>query len=261
MLDKGKYNWPDKYNVFGVDVSATDYSDMVDVVIQAASEGSSSCISHIPVHGLILGATDSRFRKILNSFETVAPDGMPVKIALNKLYRMNLNDRVYGPEFMLRVCERAADEGIGVYLYGSYPDVIDKLRKNLLMRFPSLRIVGYESPPFRELSRDEDDSMIRRINSSGAQIVFIGLGCPKQDIFAYKHKNKINAVQICVGAAFDFLSGNKKMAPSWMQKRSLEWLFRLSQEPKRLWKRYFLTNSIFLWYFFLQLTGLKKFKN
>lgn len=260
MLDKGKYNWPNKYNIFGVGVSGTNYDDMADVVVQAASEGISSCISHIPVHGLILGATDPGFREILNSFEIVAPDGMPVKIALNNLYKTNLNDRVYGPEFMLRVCDRAADEGIGIYLYGSYPDVIDKLRKNLLMRFPSLRIVGYESPPFRELSRDEDNSLMRRINSSCAQIAFIGLGCPKQDIFAYKHKNKIKAVQICVGAAFDFLSGNKKMAPSWMQKRSLEWLFRLSQEPKRLWKRYFLTNSIFLWYFFLQLTGLKKFK-
>jgi len=261
MIGLNKKKWPIKYNIFGVDISATDYKEELEIVIEASKAKESACVSHIPVHGLILGATDPVFRTILNSFEIVAPDGMPVKVALNKLYKTQLNDRVYGPEFMLRVCERASTEKIGIYLYGSLPHVVNNLRKNLLKLFPSLRVAGYESPPFRELTSEEDNAMIKRINSSGAQIVFIGLGCPKQDMFAYEHKGSIDAVQICVGAAFDFLSGNKKMAPAWMQKKSLEWLCRLLQEPRRLWKRYFFTNSIFLWYFLLQLTGLKKFQH
>jgi len=252
--------WPRKYNILGVNVSATTYDEALNFVIDAAKAKMSACISHMPVHGLILGVKNPKFRTILNNFEIVAPDGMPIKIALNLLYKTQLNDRVYGPEFMLRVCEIASYENLGVYLYGSYPHVINNLKKSLIKRFSSLKVVGYESPPFRKLSPKEDIAVVNRINSSEARIVFVGLGCPKQDIFAYEHKNKIHAVQICVGAAFDFLSGNKKMAPAWMQRNALEWLFRLFQEPKRLWKRYFFTNSIFLWYMFFQLTGLKKFK-
>jgi len=251
---------PSKYNIFGVNVSATTYEEAAEIVIETSKKNESVCVSHIPVHGLVLGATDPVFRTILNSFDIIAPDGMPVKIALNMLYKTQLHDRVYGPEFMLRVCQKAALEKIGIYLYGSFPHVIEDLRKNLLGLFPSLVISGYESPPFRELTNEESEDLVERINSSGARIVFIGLGCPKQDIFAFKHKKKISAVQICVGAAFDFISGNKKMAPQWMQKKSLEWLYRLLQEPGRLWRRYFFTNSIFLYYLFLQLTGLKKFK-
>jgi len=121
-------------------------------------------------------------------------------------------------------------------------------------------VAGVESPPFRPLTSEEDKAVVERINKNGAGLVFIGLGCPKQDIFAYEHRHNIKGVQICVGAAFDFLAGEKKMAPVWMQRNALEWLFRLFQEPKRLWKRYFFTNSIFIWYLFLQLTGLKKFQ-
>jgi N-acetylglucosaminyldiphosphoundecaprenol N-acetyl-beta-D-mannosaminyltransferase len=261
MLEMHKGNWPIKHNIFGVNISATSYEELLNIVIETAKMKKSACVTHIPIHGLIIGTRDLTFRNILNNFEVVAPDGMPVKTILNLLYKTKLHDRVYGPEFMLRVCERAAYEKIGIYLYGSYIHVVNNLKRTLIKRFPSLRVVGCESPPFRELSLNEDKIMVKRINSSNAEIVFIGLGCPKQDIFAYKHKKNINAVQICVGAAFDFISGTKRMAPSWMQRNSLEWLFRLLQEPKRLWKRYFFNNTIFLWYLFLQLTGIKKFTN
>jgi exopolysaccharide biosynthesis WecB/TagA/CpsF family protein len=146
---------------------------------------------------------------------------------------------------MLRVCRRAEEENIPVYLYGSHSHVLAMLRESLGRMYPTLRIAGLESPPFRPLSAEEDRKSVERINGSGAKIVFLGLGCPKQDHFAYDHRAIISGVQVCVGAAFDFHSKNKKMAPRWMQNSGLEWLFRLSQEPRRLWQRYLVTN---LWY-------------
>jgi len=131
----------------------------------------------------------------------------------------------------------------------------------LITRFPNLKIVGYEPSVFRQLTKEEDEDLVKRVNKSGAGIIFIGLGCPLQEKFAFEHKNKINAVQICNGAAFDFLSGEKKMAPKWMQRCSLEWFFRLLNEPKRLYKRYLITNTIFLLYLFLQTIGIKKYKS
>jgi exopolysaccharide biosynthesis WecB/TagA/CpsF family protein len=183
---------------------------------------------------------------MVNTFELIGPDGQPVRWALNLLHKTGLRDRVYGPELMLRLTARAAEQGLPVYFHGSSPEVIDKLQANLSERFPTLRIAGAESPPFRELSPAEEDDMVRRINDSGAAIVFIGLGCPKQDRFAYQYRDRIRAVQVCVGAAFDFHAGTKRMAPPLMQRYGLEWLYRLASEPTRLWRRYLVTNSIFL---------------
>jgi exopolysaccharide biosynthesis WecB/TagA/CpsF family protein len=127
--------------------------------------------------------------------------------------------------------------------------------------FPNLRIAGWEPSAFRPLSKAEDDALVRRVNESGAGIIFLGLGCPLQEIFAYGHKGKFNATQICVGAAFDFHSGNKRMAPKWMQRYALEWFFRFSQEPRRLWRRYLISNTIFLTKLFLQFAGSKRFSS
>ncbi len=178
--------------------------------------------------------------------DMITPDGQPVRWALNLLHGTKLKDRVYGPELMLRLCHRAADEGVPIYLYGGSPPVVETLRSNLQRLCPSLVVAGYESPPFRSLTPEEDRDVIDRINNSGARLCFIGLGCPKQDIFAYQHRETINAVQICVGAAFDFHAGAKSTAPEWLQRNGLEWLFRLVQEPRRLWRRYLKTNSIYL---------------
>jgi exopolysaccharide biosynthesis WecB/TagA/CpsF family protein len=176
----------------------------------------------------------------------VAPDGQPVRWALNHFHQARLADRVYGPELMLRLCARAEQEQVGIYLYGSRLYVLERLSGKLLRRFPRLRIAGYESPPFRALTEKEDRETVSRINSSGAGLIFIGLGCPKQEHFAYDHRDSIRGVQLCVGAAFDFHAGSKRMAPAWMQRHGLEWAFRLMSEPKRLWKRYLCTNSLFL---------------
>ena len=259
MIDKDNKIWPQKYNLFGIGVSATTYNEAQDVVILKAKGKKSACMTHLAVHGLTEGTRDMQFRTILNGFDIIAPDGQPVRLALNLLYNTSLPENCRGSEFMLRLCELAAAEGVGVYLYGSLRNVVYALRDNLIDRYPELNIIGWEPSIFRPLTEPEDDALVQRINNSGAGIVFLGLGCPLQEKFAYEHRDKIKAVQICVGAAFDFLSGNKKMAPSWMQRYALEWFFRLLQDPRRLWKRYFVTNTIFLSNLFLQFSGLKKF--
>lgn len=238
--------WPKQHDLFGVRVSATTYQECEDLIIEAAAERRSAVVTHLPVAGLMAAVRDRSLRRRINTFEVVAPDGQPVRWALNRFHNAALPDRVYGPEFMLRVCARAARQQIGIYLYGSTPDVVERLRRNLLERFPDLIIAGAESPPFRELTADERQAAIDRINASGAGLVFLGLGCPQQDVFAHETRDRIHAVQLCVGAAFDFHAGNKKMAPPWLQRRGLEWLFRLTQEPERLWRRYLLTNTLFL---------------
>lgn len=238
--------WPPKYDLFGVGVSATTYDEAVGATIAAGQRRESAVVSLHAVHAVVTSSCEADLREQVNTFQIVAPDGQPVRWALNRLYHTGLDDRVYGPEFMLRLCEKAALDGVPIYLYGGSPDVVENLRTNLLQKYPGIDIAGYESPPFRQLTDEEDEAMVNRINDSGAGIVFIGLGCPKQDRFAFAHADRINAVQVCVGAAFDFHAGEKKTAPAWMQRNSLEWLFRLCQEPRRLWKRYLVTNSIFV---------------
>ena len=246
MANKADGTWPNKFEIFGVHVSATTYDEACQQIIRAAKQGIPVIVDHMPVHGLIDASANPNLRSMINSFDIVAPDGQPVRWMLNRFYNANLFERVYGPELMLKICRKTAEIGVGIYLYGSLPQVVEELRAKLLTLFPTLKIMGYESPPFRPLSREEDKEVIDRINQSGAKIIFLGLGCPKQEIFAYEHRKSIKAVQICVGAAFDFHAGNKKMAPAWMQRNSLEWMFRLSQEPIRLWRRYLWTNSVFI---------------
>jgi exopolysaccharide biosynthesis WecB/TagA/CpsF family protein len=239
--------WPRKYDVCGVRISATTYDEAVDLLAQAALHGESAVASFFAVHAVVTAAGDSKLRDKVHRFQIVAPDGQPVRWALNRLYGTRLRDRVYGPELMLRLCRRAAEAGIPIYLYGGASEqVLAALRTNLLAMFPGLIIAGAESPPFRPLTDEEDAAVVRRINESGARLLFIGLGCPKQDHFAADHLGRIQAVQLCVGAAFDFHAGKTKMAPRWMQRRGLEWLFRLWQEPRRLWRRYLDTNSRFV---------------
>jgi exopolysaccharide biosynthesis WecB/TagA/CpsF family protein len=241
-----RVSWPAKYDVLGVEISATNYDDLVRSLIAAARRGQSALVSFLPVHGVVTAALDPRYRYHINAFDVVAPDGQPVRWAINSFHKLRLPDRVCGPETMLRLCQRAAENGIGIYLYGSTEATLNRLRANLEDRFPSIRIVGIESPPFRELTPEENLAVVERINNSGAGFVFIGLGCPRQDFFAYNNRNRIKPVQMCVGAAFDFHAGNKKMAPGWMQRSGLEWIYRLAQEPRRLWKRYLVTNTAFI---------------
>lgn len=237
---------PPRYDVFGVYVSKTDYDDALESVMAAAKAGIPLTVTHLAVHGLMEAADNQNLKKIIDDFDIVAPDGQPVRHALNWLHKTGLEQNCRGPEFVNRVCQRAAAERVGVFLYGSTQEVVLKMKENLEARFPGLHVVGAEPSLFRPLTQEEDDALVMRIRQSRAGVVFVGLGCPLQEQFAHTHRDKIDAVQICVGAAFDFHAGNKKMAPVWMQKCSLEWLYRLLQEPRRLFKRYLITNSAYI---------------
>jgi exopolysaccharide biosynthesis WecB/TagA/CpsF family protein len=241
-------DWPRKYDVCGVQVSATTYVELVERVIEAAQQRQSAAVSFFAVHAVVTAGNDARLRDAVNRFAIIAPDGQPVRWALWLLHGIALPDRVYGPETTLRLCAAAARAGVSVYLYGSAnEEILAALQENLKAAYPNLKIAGAEVPPFRALAPEEDAALVERINASGAGIVLIGLGCPKQDWFAAAHVGRIQAVMACVGAAFDFHAGAKKMAPAWMQRCGLEWLYRLAQEPRRLGRRYVVTNTQFLW--------------
>ena len=169
-----------------------------------------------------------------------------------------LEQRVYGPELTKAVCAEAAKEGVGVYLYGSRADVVHRLKERLTTMHPDLQVVGAQPSRFRPATLTEDVCDVDAINRSGAGVVLVGLGCPLQEQWAFEHLGRIKAVMICVGAAFDFHAGTLPQAPSWMQEKGLEWLFRLWQEPRRLWRRYLLLNPLYMTLLFLQITGLWK---
>jgi len=239
--------WPRRYNLMGVEVSATDYQETVDRLVEAAHAHYPAVVSFQAAHAVVCASRDKQLQQRVNSFDIVTADGHAVRWALNWLHNTGMRDRVYGPESMLRVCERATAEALPIYLYGGPSQAaLDTLIERLREKFPAIQIAGAESPPFRPLTEQEDAAVVQRINDSGARFVFIGLGCPKQDHFAYEHRERIQAVQLNVGAAFDFHAETKKMAPPWMQRNGLEWLFRACSEPRRLGMRYLTTNSIFI---------------
>ncbi|MDA0266743.1 MAG: WecB/TagA/CpsF family glycosyltransferase, partial [Cyanobacteria bacterium] len=187
------------------------------------------------------------------------PDGQPVRWALNLLYQVGLNDRVYGPTLMLKLCERAAQHHIPIYLYGSRPEVLQALPHRLQHMFPQLIIAGMQPSDRRQVSEQEQATIIESIRATGAQLVFVGLGCPRQEIWVYENRDRLSMPAIAVGAAFDFHAGLIPQAPPWMQKRGLEWLFRLLQEPRRLWRRYIFFNPLYIFCFTLQYLRLKSF--
>jgi len=236
---------PGKLDVLGVMVSHAGPDDVADCIMEWAAVRRPAIVDFMPVHGLIEARRPERI-DAMNQFDIVACDGQPVRWAMNKLHHAGIAQRVYGPTCMATICERCAKEGVSIYLYGSSPEVIDVLCRELPARYEGLQIAGAESPPYRPLTQDEEAEMIERVNASGAGVMFLGIGCPKQEDFAFKHRDDIRAVQMCVGAAFDFHAGTLDMAPQWMQQRGLEWLYRLCKEPRRLWKRYVKTNSAFL---------------
>jgi N-acetylglucosaminyldiphosphoundecaprenol N-acetyl-beta-D-mannosaminyltransferase len=174
------------------------------------------------------------------------PDGAPVAAFLRATGFAG-QQRINGPDLMWKYCEQAAERQESIYLYGGQPETLILLQRRLTARFPRLQIAGAYSPPFRRATVEEDEADVLRINCSGANTVWVSLGCPKQEQWMAAHRNRINAVMIGVGAAFDYHAGTVKRAPPWMQNSGLEWLHRLVSEPKRLWKRYFFTNSVFLY--------------
>ncbi|MEM1303864.1 MAG: WecB/TagA/CpsF family glycosyltransferase [Planctomycetota bacterium] len=248
-----------KRNVVGVMVDTIDYEAAVRTVADAARSRSPLSVTALAVHGVMTGVLDAEHRRRLNRFDMVAPDGQPVRWALNLLHRTRLDERVYGPELTLRVCARAEAEGLPLFLYGGSSEMLDTLADRLQDRFPNLSIAGRRPSLFRGFEGRERDEVVDEIKRSGARIVFVGLGCPRQEVFVYEMAPRVGLPMLAVGAAFAFHSGTSTMAPRWMQDRGLEWLYRLGQEPRRLWKRYLLLNPLYASLVTAQLIGLKRF--
>lgn len=248
-----------KKNVLGILIDAVDYEAAMSFVFDCARQNRGAMISALAVHGVMTGVLDPEHKFRLNGFDLLVPDGQPVRWVMNWIYGTKLRDRVYGPELTRRICERAASEGTSIYLYGSTRRVVVSLAESLRRMFPGIKIVGCEPSAFRELDRDEKSALRQRIQSSGASIVFVGLGCPRQEIFAYELRDSLSVPILAVGAAFPLLAGTLPQAPPWMQRVGLEWLFRLLAEPRRLWRRYLYLNPAYLVLVALQRFGLRHF--
>jgi N-acetylglucosaminyldiphosphoundecaprenol N-acetyl-beta-D-mannosaminyltransferase len=253
VIDRGRHN------ILGVAVDAVDYETAVERIAMAAAAGRPLAASALAVHGVMSGALDSVHRHRLNHLDLVVPDGQPVRWALNWLHRAGLRDRVYGPSLMLKVCERAARDRLPVFLYGSRAPVVTALAERLQARFPGLQVAGTAPSRFRRLSAEEKLALIVTIRASGARLTFVGLGCPRQEVWAYEYRDALAMPVLAVGAAFDFHAGLLPQAPPALQHLGLEWLFRLMHEPRRLWRRYLLLNPHYLALLALQASGLRRF--
>jgi N-acetylglucosaminyldiphosphoundecaprenol N-acetyl-beta-D-mannosaminyltransferase len=247
-----------KHNVLGVLISETDYADAVERIVSAAEDGRGFSVSALAVHGVMTGLNDESHRTRLNSLDLVTPDGQPVRWALRLLHGVNLPDRVYGPTLTLHVLAAAAERGLPVYFYGSKQEVLDALTANVQAMFPDLIIAGADPSKFRTVTASEKEEIASRIRQSGAKILFAGLGCPRQEVFAYEFRDAVNMPVLAVGAAFDYHAGLVSEPPRIVQRVGLQWLYRLVQEPRRLWKRYLLLNPAYLTLLALQTTGLWK---
>ncbi len=247
------------FPVLGVNIHAVDYEYAVAQILAAARARRPYAVSALAVHGVMTGFGDPEHARRLNGLDLVVPDGQPVRWALRLLHGKALPDRVYGPELTLRTARALAAEGLGVYLYGSTPEVLDLFAHNLTQRFPGLRVAGAEASRFRQTTPEEQRAVAQRVRASGASAVFVGLGCPRQEVWAFEYRELIGLPILAVGAAFDFHAGTLAQAPRALQNAGLEWLFRLVQEPRRLWRRYVLLNPRFVWNLLLQAARLRRF--
>ena len=249
-----------KKNIVGILIDAVNYQQALDFIFQRAAEGRGATISALAVHGVMTGVLDPRHKFRLNRFDMLVPDGQPVRWVLNLLYRTKLADRVYGPKLTLKVCERAAIEGVPIYLYGSTEEILVSLRETLASKFPGIKIAGSEPSKFRRLKPEEKIEVAERIRASGAKITLVGLGCPRQEVFAYENRDALSMPILAVGAAFPFIAGLVPQAPPWMQARGMEWVFRLFAEPKRLWRRYLYLNPAYVSLVVMQAAKLLRFQ-
>jgi N-acetylglucosaminyldiphosphoundecaprenol N-acetyl-beta-D-mannosaminyltransferase len=245
--------------ILGTRIASVTCDEAVGIIVDAARQSHAHAyVCACNVHTVSMARQNEEYRRALNGSLLSVPDGMPLVWAHRILGGRRLKERVYGPTLMLRLCEAAAREKLPIYLYGGTPDVVDHLKEMLMQRFYGLAVAGAYSPPFREdlAASAELEAEIDRINDSGARLVFVALGAPKQELFMARHAARINPVQVGVGAAFNFHAGTVPQAPAWMQDRGLEWLFRFCSEPRRLWRRYLLYNPYFVARLTLQRLGL-----
>jgi len=231
--------------VLGVPIDVVDWDTALGRICGWGSRRESRYVCICNVHSVVIAGQDAEFGCVVAQADMATPDGAPVAWMLRRLGFAD-QQRINGPDLMWRCCTMAEKLGLPVYFYGSTTDTLNLLQAKIKANFPNLVISGSYSPPFRPMNADEDVSEALQINASGAAVVFVGLGCPKQEMWMARQRGKVNAVMIGVGAAFDYHAGTLKRAPLWMQNSGLEWLYRLASEPGRLWKRYLVTNTVFV---------------
>lgn len=231
-------------NILGTDIAVTNMKDTVAFIENQIEKlrGKYICVSN--VHTTIMAYEDVAYRSVQNGAAIALPDGKPLS-SYSRKHGFPEAERVTGPDLMGELFAR--DNGLRHYFYGGKPETIEILSEKLRSEYPHIQIAGMVSPPFRELTAEEDAAEIAKMNESGADIIWIGLGAPKQENWMNQHQGRVNGVMIGVGAGFDYHAGTIKRAPMWMQKASLEWLYRLMQDPKRLFSRYLKTNFKYLW--------------
>ncbi len=232
-------------DVLRLNVARSSYDEVVKKCVEWARQKKSHSLTFAAVHMVMEAHDKPEYLAKLNSLDMVNPDGMPVVWALRMLGHKSAT-RVYGPDTTVCLLKAAQESGIPVGFYGGSESTLAKLVQRVKAEYPSLEVAYAYSPPFRKLTPEEDAAVVEQINHSGARFVFVGLGCPKQEEWVYDHRDRVPAVLLAVGAAFDFLAGTKPQAPRWMMRSGLEWLFRLGCEPRRLFGRYFKHNPRFV---------------
>lgn len=239
-------------NILGVNINVTNIEETVKIITENLEDikGNYICVSN--VHTTVMSYEDETYKAIQNSGFMALPDGKPLSI-VSKKRGFDEAERVTGPDLMEEIFKISEEKGYRHYFYGSTKQTLNRLDKTLKEKYPQMEIVGMYSPPFRKLTEEENREIEENINKVNPDFIWVGLGAPKQEIWMSEHKNKVKGLMIGVGAGFDYIAGNISRAPIWMQKNSLEWLYRLIQDPKRLFKRYCTTNSKFIFLCFKEL--------
>jgi N-acetylglucosaminyldiphosphoundecaprenol N-acetyl-beta-D-mannosaminyltransferase len=226
-------------------IDAVTWNEAISRISSWASRNESRYVCICNAHSVVTAGQDAAFGTVVSEADLATPDGAPVAWMMRKLGKSS-QERINGPDLMWKYCEQVAQLNESIYLYGSTEDTLGKLQSKLLESFPTLRIAGAYSPPFRALTELEDCVIVDHINASGAGTVWVSLGCPKQELWMAAHRGRVNSVMVGVGAAFDYHAGIIRRSPLWMQNAGLEWFYRLVTEPRRLWRRYFVTNTLFI---------------
>lgn len=247
-----------RHRVLRAQIDALSRHEAQDRVVGWARRHESRYVVFANAHVVVEAAADPDYGWVVNGADMAMPDGAPVAWMMRRVGRDD-QERVCGPDLMWALLGRCATERLAVYFYGGSPEALQRLVARVVAEFPTLRVAGYESPPFRPLTVEEDEDAVRRIGSSAADLVFVGLGCPKQERWMAEHRGRLDAVMLGVGAAFDFHAGIVSRAPAWMRRHGLEWLHRLASEPRRLWRRYLVTNTAFVFGAARQLLSLRLF--
>lgn len=231
--------------VLQASIDVVRWNTALSCIAEWAANRESRYVCICNAHSVVTAGQDPAFGQVVAQADMVTPDGAPVAWMIRKLGFKD-QQRINGPDLMWKYCAQAAQRSESIYLYGGTPETLELLQQRLAQAFPGLKVAGAYSPPFRTVTVEEDDAAVARINASGAGTVWVSLGCPKQEMWMAAHRGRINAVMIGVGAAFDYHAGTIQRAPLWMQHAGLEWLHRVASEPRRLWRRYLVTNTLFV---------------